>query len=144
MKPCYDAHLNFIFLKLCCILSSIVHTLILPGYLISITFYPPNNWGAAIAQWIRLRLPSCRPGFESQAHHLRFLQSKFVLYCHCVGKRTKINKKRGRVWPIFKKQLQCAVNYLLKYSLLWQAGLQEGEAFGPRNLVVESWSKIAF
>ena len=28
--------------------------------------------GAAIAQWIRLRLPSRRPGFESQAHHLRF------------------------------------------------------------------------
>ena len=29
--------------------------------------------GAAIAQWIRLRLSSCRPRFESQAHHLRFL-----------------------------------------------------------------------
>ena len=28
--------------------------------------------GAAIAQWIRLRLPSCRPGFESQANHLSF------------------------------------------------------------------------
>ena len=28
--------------------------------------------GAAIAQWIRLRLPSCRPGFKSQAHHLCF------------------------------------------------------------------------
>ena len=25
--------------------------------------------GAAIAQWISLRLPSCRPGFESQAHY---------------------------------------------------------------------------
>ena len=29
-------------------------------------------WGAAIAQWIRLCLPFCRPGFESQARHLRF------------------------------------------------------------------------
>ena len=28
--------------------------------------------GAAIAQWIRLRLPSCRPGFESRACPLRF------------------------------------------------------------------------
>ena len=28
--------------------------------------------GAAIAQWIRLRLPSCRPGFESQAYFLSF------------------------------------------------------------------------
>ena len=25
------------------------------------------------AQWIRLRLPSCGPGFESQARHLRFI-----------------------------------------------------------------------
>ena len=32
---------------------------------------------AAIAPWFCLRLPSCGPGFESQAHHLRFFQ--FVL-----------------------------------------------------------------
>ena len=32
---------------------------------------------AAIALWFRLCLPSCGPGFESQAHHLRFFQ--FVL-----------------------------------------------------------------
>ena len=36
------------------------------------------KWGAAIAQWIRLRLPSCRPGFESQANHLHFFQ--FILF----------------------------------------------------------------
>ena len=32
---------------------------------------PPKYWwrrGAAIAQWIRLRFPSCRPRFETQAH----------------------------------------------------------------------------
>ena len=29
-----------------------------------------DNRGAAIVQWIHLRLPSCCPGFESQAHHL--------------------------------------------------------------------------
>ena len=28
--------------------------------------------GTAKAQWIRLCLPSCRPGFDSQAHHLCF------------------------------------------------------------------------
>ena len=28
--------------------------------------------GAAITQWIRLRLPSCHPGYDSQAHHLCF------------------------------------------------------------------------
>ena len=32
-------------------------------------------WGAAIAQWIRLRLPSCRPRFEYQAYHLSFKKS---------------------------------------------------------------------
>ena len=31
-------------------------------------------WGAAVAQWIRLHHPSCRPGFESQAQHLCFYQ----------------------------------------------------------------------
>ena len=29
--------------------------------------------GAAIAQWIRPRLPSCHPGFKSQAHMYAFL-----------------------------------------------------------------------
>ena len=29
---------------------------------------------AAIAPWFRLHLPSCGPGFESQAHHLCFFQ----------------------------------------------------------------------
>ena len=32
---------------------------------------------AAIAPWFHLRLPSCGPGFESQAHHQCFIQ--FVL-----------------------------------------------------------------
>ena len=30
------------------------------------------KWMAAIAPWFCLRLPSCGPVFESQAHHLRF------------------------------------------------------------------------
>ena len=39
-------------------------------------------WGAAIAQWIRLRLLFCCPGFESQAYHLSFyseIGTKFVI-----------------------------------------------------------------
>ena len=32
---------------------------------------------AAIALWFHLHLPSCSPGFESQAHYLHFFQ--FVL-----------------------------------------------------------------
>ena len=37
----------------------------------------PLGGGAAIAQWIRPCLPSCSPGFESQAHHLSFFKIKF-------------------------------------------------------------------
>ena len=33
--------------------------------------------GATIAQWIRLRLPSCNPGFQSHAHHQHFYLVKF-------------------------------------------------------------------
>ena len=47
--------------------------------------------GAAIAQWIRLCLPSCRPRFQPQAHHQHFYQFIFDL-CHV--EKTKINKKR--------------------------------------------------
>ena len=58
------------------------------------------NRGATIAQWIRMRLPSCCPGFESQAHHPCFSQFIFDL-CHV--EKMKINKKECReVWPIKK------------------------------------------
>ena len=40
----------------------------------------------AIAQWIGLRLPSCSPGFKSQAYHLSFYNLKL---CHV--EKTKIN-----------------------------------------------------
>ena len=44
------------------------------------------RWGAAKAQWIRLGLPSCRPGFESQAYHLSFY--KFIIVS-CGGDENK-------------------------------------------------------
>ena len=62
--------------------------------------------GDAIAQWIRLRLPSCCPWFETQAHHLccHHLWSQLEPYiCLCIVKRTKI-KQKGLDWPIFKKR----------------------------------------
>ena len=60
--------------------------------------------GAAIAQWIRLLFPFCRPGFESQAHHLRC--HRFIKLCSV--EKTKINQKGGRDLPILKKQcLSC-------------------------------------
>ena len=58
-----------------------------------------NALGAAIAQWIRLCLPSCRPRFESQAHTIYALIS-YSQICLCIVKRRKLTK-RGQVWPIF-------------------------------------------
>ena len=52
---------------------------------------------AAIVQWIRLPLPSCRPGFESQAHHLRF--HRFIELCNV--EKTKINKKEAGIGTFF-------------------------------------------
>ena len=41
-----------------------------------------NDWGAAIAHWICLRLPSCCTGFESQYTIYAFIL-KLVLYLSC-------------------------------------------------------------
>ena len=56
---------------------------------------------AAIAQSIRLHLPSCHPGFESKAHHLCFYCQIWVF--SAIINITKINKKRSGLAPIFKK-----------------------------------------
>ena len=82
------------------------------------------NRAATIAQWIRLCLPSCCPGFESQAHHLRFFQ--FILFklyiCHLNWnvKRTKINKKRPVLAHLQKKEKssRMKVTSYLKYRPL--------------------------
>ena len=64
--------------------------------------------GAAIAQWIRLRLPSCHHGFKSQAHHLRFYHL-YYLCCICHLKRTKNKQKE---WPIFKITFSMSTIYV--------------------------------
>ena len=48
-----------------------------------------NKWGVAIAQWIRMRHPSCSPGFESQAYHQCFYQ----FLCEFWGVEKTKNKK---------------------------------------------------
>ena len=48
--------------------------------------------GAAIAQWVRLCLPSCSPGFDPQAQHLRF----FNLYLNCDEKKRYETKRVSR------------------------------------------------
>ena len=56
--------------------------------------------GAAIAQWIHLRLSSCRPGFESQAFHLCFFINSIWLY---LSFEKNENKQKEAVFgPFFK------------------------------------------
>ena len=59
--------------------------------------------GAAIAQWICLclSLSSCRPRFESQAHHLHFHQ--FIELCNV--EKTKINRKVAGIGPFLKNNM---------------------------------------
>ena len=54
---------------------------------------------AAIAQWIRLRLPSCGPRFKSHAQHLRIIQ--FVIELQCEDDENK--QERGRDRPLLSK-----------------------------------------
>ena len=65
-----------------------------------------KQWGAAIPQWIRQRLPSCCPRFESLAYHQCFYQFKFDL-CH--AEKTNINKKRPGLAHLKKTIISFAV-----------------------------------
>ena len=56
-------------------------------------------WATAIAPWLHLRLPTCGPRFESQAHHLCLFN---LYYRNCNEKWTKINKE-ARIGPFLKK-----------------------------------------
>ena len=46
-------------------------------------------WGAAIAQWICMSLPSCHPGFESLAHHLCFISYSLICALFLMWKEQK-------------------------------------------------------
>ena len=56
---------------------------------------------AAIAQWFRLRLPSCGPRFESQSHHVRFFQ--FVLL-KLYRENNDNKQKEAGIGPFKKKK----------------------------------------
>ena len=63
-----------------------------------------GTWVANIAQWIRLALQSCRPGFNSQARPMLFsFLVKYLLYCE-----TNENKQKEAGFGQFKKQLKPA------------------------------------
>ena len=59
------------------------------------------EWVGAIAPRFCLRLPSCGPGFESQAHHLCFFQ--FVLL-KLYQENNENKQKEARIGPYLKKQ----------------------------------------
>ena len=71
-----------------------------------------RTWGAAIAPWFRLRLPSCGPGFESQAHDLCFFQ--FVLLKLLLELEKNENKqKEAGIGPYLKKIIDLVIAYKL-------------------------------
>ena len=73
---------------------------------------------AAIAPWFCLRLPSCGPRFESQAHNLSFFQ--FVL--KLLREKNENKQKRGRDWPIFKEgSLACPIGLGARVSTVKSA-----------------------
>ena len=79
-----------------------------------VKYVKAGGLGAAIAQWIRLHLPSCCPGFWAQAHQICFYQFKFKL---CLVEKTKINQ-RGR--DFFYIICQCGIWILI----LWTQGCE--------------------
>ena len=70
----------------------------------------PNNnrGGAAIAQWIHLRLPSCHSRFETQANHLSsyLIYSQIYLSLYCEKYE---NKQKEAGFGPFKKN-KCSPN----------------------------------
>ena len=69
---------------------------------------------AAIAPWFRLCLPSCGPGFKSQAHHLHFFQ--FVLLKLYRGNGKNKQKEAG-IGPFLKKDGDFYVEMLSDFKM---------------------------
>ena len=67
---------------------------------------------AAIAQWFCLRLPSCGPGFESQALHLRFFQ---LLKLYRENNENK--QKEAGIGPLKKLRINSAKLQLLPQTM---------------------------
>ena len=99
-----------------------------------------NFGGAAIAQL----LPSCLPGFESQAYHLSFY--KFIIVS-CGKDENK--RKRGRDWPIFfYKKPQC--QNLARLSLFPLTTTRSGKllrrlkVMTSREVTKINWAEVIF
>ena len=73
-----------------------------------------GQWGAAIAKWIRLRLPSCGPGFESQAHHTHFYNQVLCNICHGIEKKDEMKQKRPGLVHIKNNRAHLNINSTLR------------------------------
>ena len=82
---------------------------------------------AAIAQWIRVCLPSRGPGFESQIHQLCFNQLIFELFD---VKKNEIDQKRGQDRPISKNIIKSCANFKIFTT----------EVFRTRTSAQERWT----
>ena len=65
------------------------------------------------------------------------------VYCQLCIEKTKIKKKRGREWPIFKKVMMMMIGYLER----WPTNLlllppQFWSSLGPAELLPRHWSSI--
>ena len=65
--------------------------------------YKERKKGGAIAQWIRLCLPSCGRGFESHAHHLCFYSQKLFCICRFIEKKDENKQIEAGLGPYFEK-----------------------------------------
>ena len=61
-----------------------------------------------IAQWIPLRLPSCRPGFKSHAQQLRFIhfKSECRIYRIDHSQSMESNTQKGKTWPVLVENFE--------------------------------------
>ena len=101
--------------------------------------------GAAIAQWIRLRLPFCCPGFNSQAHHQCLHQIIFELWC---VEKTRINKKRPGLADFLKRIVRYSslVSFWKKdEKLLKLNGKERKTERGGREIsFLKTWTLVIF
>ena len=79
------------------------------------TIFLKKNRGVAIASWICMRLPSCCPWFESQAHHLLFYHLKYAIFV------MRKERKEAGFGPFKKDNMGSAV-YGQWLWLSWQSG----------------------
>ena len=78
--------------------------------------------GAAIAQWIRLRLPFCRPRFESQAYHLSFYKKTYSMIRY-VFKFCSWRGSIKRFWLFINRLLKsknCCKKRVDKFEQKWR------------------------